>query len=278
MRAGGGTSPFTARGRQFGNWLAGICSLNRLRSPTRGPRRPRSACAPVSVHAFMANASAEQVAQELDRRALADAIDARRERRDGLDARTEPPPRHARGQGGPGDAPAAAARERVQTVFGDVRFDRRQLPDVVQAGRGVASGQRALASFARRRLDHDAFVDLVRWRQGAFVLGVARLPAWLAACRLVRPLRLLRPVARRRLRRALRRAPEQFFEVRRATLELGDACVTLGELAFQLRDPCVPPIHHAPLSVDERGAASSRERNHATNVQAPRDALFQTRA
>jgi hypothetical protein len=57
--------------------------------------------------------------------------------------------------------------------------------------------------------------------------------------------------------------------VRQATLELGDPRIALGELVFQLYDPRVPPIRHAPSSVNERSPASSRERNHATDVQAP---------
>jgi hypothetical protein len=59
-----------------------------------------------------------------------------------------------------------------------------------------------------------------------------------------------------------------------AALELGDARVALGELAFQLCDPRVTPIRHGPSSVNERGAASSRERNHATDVQAPSGSLL----
>jgi hypothetical protein len=71
---------------------------------------------------------------------------------------------------------------------------------------------------------------------------------------------LLRAVARGRFRRVLRRATEQPFEVRQATLELGEPRIALGELAFQLCDPRVPPICHEPSSVNERGPASSREK------------------
>jgi hypothetical protein len=56
--------------------------------------------------------------------------------------------------------------------------------------------------------------------------------------------------------------------------------LTLGEgsqfgiLPLELCDPHVPPIRHEPSSVNERGAASSRERNHATDVQAPSGSLL----
>jgi hypothetical protein len=71
---------------------------------------------------------------------------------------------------------------------------------------------------------------------------------------------------------------EQLFEVRQATLEHGDPRIALGELAFQLCDPRVPPIRHDLSSVNERGAASSRERNHATHVQAPGGSLFSNKS
>jgi hypothetical protein len=107
---------------------------------------------------------------------------------------------------------------------------------------------------------------------------VAWLPARLAARRPVRPLRLLRPVARRRLRRVLRRAARKLLQMRQAAFELGDPRVALGELPLELGDPFVAPIRRDPSSVKERGAASSCQRNRGTDAQSRRDDSFQRRA
>jgi hypothetical protein len=139
---------------------------------------------------------------------------------------------------------AALAAQRVESMLGHLRFDRRQLEDLPSTGLGVAAAKSAVAYATVRGHVFESRVDLVRRQQRPLGLLVALLPSAMApAARFSRPSRAcLGVVPRRRHRRVQRVQPLPRSQLPNELLLLGDLRRLRHDDRLEFGDPGISRV------------------------------------